>query len=203
MQQSNFASDLKKEQKLTVLLDAYYQKHLKHYDFERIHDMKRQMQGIDVILKHKTNGKTFFVDEKAQLDYINEELPTFAFELSYEKKGVLKKGWLFDTAKETQFYALVTAIYSDEPNIFTSCKITLVNREKLLGFLKTKNINIATLKNAVSKSASQNGKIKIEQLNHRTEGYLFLSRKNKAEKPTNLILKLEFLIEKGIAKRLI
>lgn len=203
MLQSNFASDLKKEQKLTVLLDAYYQKYLKHYDFERIHDMKRQMQGIDIILKHKTSGKTFFVDEKAQLDYINEELPTFAFELSYEKKGGLKKGWLFDTAKETQFYALVTAIYSDEPNIFTSCKITLVNREKLLGFLKTKNINIATLKDAVSKSASQNGKIKIEQLNHRTEGYLFLSRKNKAEKPTNLILKLEFLIENSIAKRLV
>lgn len=184
MQQSNFASDLKKEQKLTVLLDAYYQKHLKHYDFERIDDMKRQMQGIDIILKHKTSGKTFFVDEKAQLDYINEELPTFAFELSYKKKGVLKKGWLCNTAKATQFYALVTAIYSDEPNIFTSCKITLVNREKLLDFLKTKNINIDALKDAISKSDSQNGKIK-------------------AEKPTNLILKLDFLIENGITKRLV
>lgn len=203
MLQSNFASDQKKEQKLAVLLDASYQKHLKHYNFERIHDMKRQMLGIDIILKHKTNGKTFFVDEKAQLDYMNEELPTFAFELSYEKKGVLKKGWLFDTDKETQFYALVTAIYSDAPNIFTSCKITLVNRKKLLDFLKTKNINLNILKAAISKSVSENGKIKITQLNHRTEGYLFLSRINKAEKPTNLILKLDFLIENKIAKRLI
>lgn len=203
MLQSNFASDQKKEQKLAVLLDASYQKHLKHYDFERIHDMKRQMLGIDLILKHKINGKTFFVDEKAQLDYMNEELPTFAFELSYEKKGVLKKGWLFDTDKETQFYALVTAIYSDAPNIFTSCKITLVNRKKLLDFLKTKNINLNILKAAISKSVSENGKIKITQLNHRTEGYLFLSRINKAEKPTNLILKLDFLIENKIAKRLI
>ncbi len=202
MLQSNFASDLKKEQKLAVLLDAYYQKHVKHYDFERIHDMKRQMQGIDIILKHKTSGKSFFVDEKAQLDYINKDLPTFAFELSYEKKGILKKGWLFDTTKKTQFYALVTAIYSNEPHVFTSCKITLVNRGKLLDFLKTKNINLDILKDSISKSASQNGKIIIEQLNHRTEGCLFVSRRNKAEKPTNLILKLEFLIENGIAKRL-
>ena len=203
MLKSNFASDLKKEQKLTFLLDTYYQKHLKYYDFERIYDMKRQMQGIDIILMHKINGRTFFIDEKAQLDYINEELPTFAFEINYKKKGILKKGWLFDTNKKTQFYALVTAIYSDEPNKFTSCKITLVNREKLLDFLKIKNITIDTLKDSVLKSASLNGKIKIKQLNHKTEGYLFLSQKNKFEKPTNLILKLQFLIENGIAKRLL
>ncbi|WP_262493212.1 hypothetical protein [Maribacter antarcticus] len=33
---STFTADLKKEQQLTLLLDAYYDKHLKHYHFERI-----------------------------------------------------------------------------------------------------------------------------------------------------------------------
>ena len=79
----------------------------------------------------------------------------------------------------------------------------MVNREKLLHFLEAKNITLTTLKEAISKATSPNGKIKLEQLNYSTEGYLFLSRKNKAEKPTNLILKLDFLIKNKIAKRLI
>lgn len=197
---SNFSSDLEKEQKLSLLIDTYYQKYLKHYTFERIYDIKRQHKGIDVILKHKTSGKPFYLDEKAQLDYINETLPTFAFELNYEKKGVLKEGWLFDIHKETQFYALITSIYSDAPNEFTSCKITLVNREKLLAFLAVRNINRNTLKDSINRANNSTGKIKIHQLNHRTEGYLFLSKNNKAEKPTNLIFRLNFLIEHKIAK---
>ena len=100
---SKFKADLKKEQKLTPLLDSYYQEHLKHYSFERISQLKKQLQGIDVILKDKRSSKQFYVDEKAQLDYINESLPTFAFELFYQKNGVQKQGWLFDAAKKTHF----------------------------------------------------------------------------------------------------
>ena len=203
MLESNFASDLNKEKQLAILLDVYYQKHLKQYSFERVHDMKRQIQGIDIVLTRKTDDTVFFVDEKAQLDYINEALPTFSFELSYEKKGVLKEGWLYDTRKKTQFYALVTSIYSDAPNLFTSCKITLVNREKLLAFLATKNIHCHALKTTLAEADVEHGKIKLAGLNDKTEGYLFQSRKNKAEKPVNLILRLDFLIQHKIAKRLV
>ena len=129
---SKFKADLSKEKQLTPLLDFYYQKHLKHYRFERISHIKKQLEGIDLILKDNRSEKQFFVDEKAQLDYVNESLPTFAFELFYQKNGVQKQGWLFDTSKRTQFYALVTSIYSDEDDVFTSCNITFVNREKLI-----------------------------------------------------------------------
>ena len=84
---STFSSDLQKEQKLSVLLDSHYNTYLKQYDFERVKDMKQQLVGIDLILTHKSNGEKVLVDEKAQLDYVNENLPTFAFELGYQKKG--------------------------------------------------------------------------------------------------------------------
>lgn len=100
---SNFKADLSKEKQLTPLLDYYYQKHLKHYTFERVSQLKQQLQGIDLILKDRQSGKQFYLDEKAQMDYINESLPTFAFELFYQKDGVKKQGWLFDASKKNSF----------------------------------------------------------------------------------------------------
>lgn len=197
--QSNFKSDLEKERKLSVLLSTYYKKHLKHYDFIRVKDIKRQLAGIDLLLTHKSNGKVYSVDEKAQLDYVNEDLPTFAFEISYLKRGIQKKGWLFDTSKKTDFYALITGIFSDEPDTYTSCKITWVNRKKLIDFLKARNI----IPNTLEYYTKKQGKMEIEELNHRSEGYLYFSSTSKAEKPLNLILKLDFLIKQGIAKRLV
>jgi len=63
--QSNFERDLRKEQQLSELLDSIYQKHLKHYDFERFNVMKRQLQGIDLVLTHCKSLNEFLIDEKA------------------------------------------------------------------------------------------------------------------------------------------
>ncbi|WP_339657754.1 hypothetical protein [uncultured Maribacter sp.] len=200
---SKFTSDLRKEKKLSHLLDVYYKKKIIHYDTCRVHDMKSQMAGIDILFSHKQTKAVFNIDEKAQLDYINEDLPTFAFELGYYKVENYKEGWLFDKNKKTDFYSLATAIYEDEPNIFTSCKITLVNRKMLLGFLDKKAISQKVLKGYCDANIERHGKLKIKELNTRTEGYLYFSKNNKSEKPINLILKLDFLIEQGIAKRLV
>ena len=200
---STFTSDLKKEKKLSLLLDMYYEKHLTHYTTERIFDIKNQMAGIDIIFTHKHTKEKFYIDEKGQLDYINDDLPTFAFELLYCKNNTYKQGWLFDTNKKTDFYALATAIYEDEPSVFTSCKITLVNRKKLCRFLEERKITQASLKKYYRNTKELHGKLKMEELHHRNEGYLYFSTKNKIEKPINLILKLDFLIEQELAKRLI
>lgn len=200
---STFKFDLEKEQKLSVLLDSYYNKHLRNYDFERVQGLGRQIQGIDVIFRRKSDGREFFIDEKAQLDYVNEDLPTFAFELLYIKKDIVKKGWLFGSAKKTDFYSLVTAVYSDEPHKYTSCKITLVNRKKLISLLESRNLPKKSLERYVSDHFGHHAKLEIPQLNSRTEGYFYFSTQNKAEKPVNLILKLDFLIENGVARRLV
>lgn len=200
---STFKTDLQKEQHLTVLLDACYRKHLKFYDFERVQDKKRQFEGVDLIFTHRKTGLSYAVDEKAQLDYINEDLPTFAFELSYKKSGALKTGWFFDSAKKTKFYSLISGIYSDAPNTFTTCKITLVNRKKLLLFLEDKGINELLLNDYINSVEVKHGKLKLAELNPRTEGYIYISTKNKAEQPVNLVLQLHFLLENGLSKRLI
>ncbi|AEM70352.1 hypothetical protein Murru_1310 [Allomuricauda ruestringensis DSM 13258] len=200
---SKFKADLSKEKQLIPLLDSYYQKHLMHYCFERVFHLKKQMQGIDLILKDKHLEKQFLVDEKAQLDYVNESLPTFAFELFYQKNGIQKQGWLFDASKKTEFYALVTGIYSDEDGVFTSCNITFVNREKLIQHIEEVGLSQKHLEGIISKNQNIHGKLNLEQLNPKSEGYLFFSTKNKAEKPVNLILKLDYLIMIGVAKRLV
>lgn len=201
--ESNFNSDLKREQQLAPLVDNYYSTCLNQYTFKRVHDRKNQFAGIDVVFEHKTNGSSYAVDEKAQLDYINEDLPTFAFEISYIKGGIFKKGWLFNASKKTEFYSLITAIYADEPNVFTSCKITLVNRLKLIAFLENKKVTEKKLKTYIDSSNTIHGKLKLKELNDRTEGYLYVSSRNKAEKPINLILRLDFLLQNGLAKRLV
>ncbi|MDC6365181.1 MULTISPECIES: hypothetical protein [Flavobacteriaceae] len=201
---SNFLSDLAKEKQLSQLLDVYYNKHLKCYDFDRISSLKEQNLGIDIVLKHKNSKAIYFVDEKAQLDYINESLPTFAFELFYEKKGVQKQGWLFDDTKKTHFYALVTSIFSDVVHDeFTSCNITLVNRQKLIQHLASLGLTKTFFAALVEKRKDVHGKLELEKLSCRNEGYLYFSTKNKAEKPINLILRLNYLIEIGVAKRLV
>ena len=198
MKKSSFKSDLDREKSLASFLDNLYSNHLKQYSFSREHNISEQHKGVDVIFTRLKTEERFFVDEKAQLDYVNEDLPTFAFELFYEKKKIKKQGWLFDPNKKTQFYALVTAIYSDAPQIFTSCKITLVNRRLLLAHLKGLG-----LREDDFPIPEKHGKKAIEQLHPKKEGYLFYSRNNKAEKPLNLILKLDYLLDIGVAKRLV
>lgn len=200
---SSFQSDLHKEQALSKLLDKYYASCLKHYSFDRVHDKKLQMQGIDVMFVHKKSNRRFAVDEKAQLDYLNEDLPTFAFEISFEKDGKTKLGWLFDPLKATEFYALVTGIYSDSDNAYAYCKITMVNRQKLIGKLKEKGVDREFIEKKIKLNPPRHGKTTIEGLNEKREGYLFHSIKNKAEKPVNLVLRLDWLLDKKIAKRLV
>ncbi len=102
---SFFQRDLTKEKLLAPYLDAKYAE--LNLSFERVDNLKLQKKGVDLIYNH--NGKLFFIDEKAQLDYINKSLPTFIFELSYLKNGVEKMGWLLDKDKITTHYFLLLA----------------------------------------------------------------------------------------------
>lgn len=200
---SHFKADLSKEKKLTPLLDHYYKNRLKHYGFERISDLRLQKTGVDLVLTDFKNNTKYYVDEKAQLDYVNESLPTFAFELFYRKNGKIKEGWFLDHSKKTHFYALVTSIFSDEEDTFTSCNITFVNREKLIAHLSQKGLTQKFLKEISMVHKEVHGKMELEELHPKKEGYLFFSTQNKTEKPINLILKLEFLEKIGVAKRLV
>ncbi|MEM9648142.1 MAG: hypothetical protein AAF969_06650 [Bacteroidota bacterium] len=200
---SSFISDLSKERLLSQFLDPQYKKHLKQYSFKGVSDIKAQLKGVDLVLTHKQTAAIYHIDEKAQLDYLNENLPTFAFELFYEKGGEQKTGWFLDANKKTDFYSLITGIYADDKDRFTACNITLANREKLLGVLATRGLSPDKMVQLAESQPNYHGKMELESLNPYTEGYLFFSRKNKLEKPVNLILKLDWLCEIGAGKKLV
>ncbi|MEL6306210.1 MAG: hypothetical protein AAFQ20_15680, partial [Bacteroidota bacterium] len=193
---------LAKEQKLCKLLDRLYETHLKTYTTKRISDPAEQLSGTDVLFQHKYSKKYYRIDEKAQLDYLGKDLPTFAFELCYYKTDAMKKGWLFDSLKKTDFYALITNITLKNQD-YCSCCIRFVNRKKLVKWLEHLGLSEHSLNETAIAHKDFTGKVELKQLNMRHEGYLYCSGKRKAEKPVNLILYLDMLEHLGIAKRFI
>ncbi|MAZ28927.1 MAG: hypothetical protein CL868_17840 [Cytophagaceae bacterium] len=205
MNDSNFHTDLLNEKILASYLDDIYARHWHNtkYELERITDLDLQNKGVDLVLKGRSSR--FYVDEKAQLDYLNRSLPTFAFEISYLKNASWRTGWLFDKNKLTQIYFLITGIHVNGDNLnkgIKSAQITGVYRKRLWHFLQSVGLGREKI-NAMEKSIRNNtghGKIVIPQLDPRTEGYMYYSKENKAEQPINLVLKLDFLIDKKLAR---
>ena len=201
---TNFDKDLSKEKILAQYLDTIYAT-LK-YNGERVSDMDLQFKGVDIIIYYK--GKKYAIDEKAQLHYLNKDLPTFTFELSYlNKQKKLKKGWLFDEAKLTQFYFLVTGIYLNngttlsKPSDIKKVKIMSVNRRKLIEYLAKVNLTEEKLNqyDTYFRKSLLFGKNNIQELDEKKQGRLYFTA-HLSEKPMNLQLKLAFLTKIGIGK---
>ncbi len=200
---SYFRRDLNKEQLLGEYLDTVYSS--LNLNFERITDLNLQHRGVDLLFPKKEG---VYIDEKAQLDYLNKSLPTFTFELSYLKNGEQKLGWLLDDSKLTTHYFLVTGIYvEDEKDLtkgFKSCIITSVNRKKLLNYLESKGLSKERLleyDTDLRDFEDKTLKNEIKELHPKTEGLLYFSSQL-AEQPINLQLRLKHLIEVGVAKPL-
>lgn len=202
---SSFKSDLNQEAILSSYLDKIYK--TKGIDFDRISDSEMQHRGIDIVIKEKT--KEYFIDEKAQLHYINTDLPTFTFELSYLKNNVQKDGWLLDENKLTHYYFLITGIFlKKEKNELLSyediekVKITSVDRKKLRDHLDSMKLDKKTLLqyNLEFRKSKSYGKNTIAELNPNSEGLIYFTE-HLAEKPINLQLRLSYLIEIGVAKK--
>lgn len=198
-----FKEDLAKEKIASRYLDTIYSK--LNLQLERISDTKMQYEGIDLIHYHK--GITSNIDEKAQLHYPNKDLPTFTFELSYNKKGVLKKGWLCQHSKKTDFYFLVTGIFLKGDKLthhedIKTCKITSVNRKKLLSHLKNLGLTEAKLEfyDYELRKKKQFGKHVIEEIGAK-HGSLHFTE-HLSEQPINLKLRLDYLLRMKIAKRI-
>jgi len=202
---SDFKLDLNQEQILSKYLDNVYDN--KNIEYKRIFDLNIQYQGIDVIMT--IESIKYNIDEKAQLHYIGSDLPTFTFELSYLKNNLIKEGWLFDRHKLTQYYFLITGIFLKKGKSFLSTpddiekiKITSVNRQKLIAFLESKGLSKEKLFKYASdiRKNKKFGKNKLPELNEKTEGLIYYTN-HLSERPINLQLRLNFLLEKNLAKK--
>lgn len=150
---SNFNHDLNQEQILGRHLDKVYASQKRPGTLTRVSSPDYQNSGVDLIYSDENkNGRfSYYIDEKAQLTYLNKSLPTFAFELSYILGNEQKKGWLFDSRKITYYYFLITSIYlkqgvsklTHEDDI-AECTLTKVHRgnlQKMLSNTKVTNPN--------------------------------------------------------------
>lgn len=206
MEESNYQNDLSKEELLSKYLDGFYSKifNLSKYSVTRNHDLESQHRGIDLILSDGL--KKFYVDEKAQLDYLNSSLPTFAFEISYLKNNSWHKGWLFDNYKITNIYFLITSIFTSKGNDLKTgvqrIKITGIYRQKLISLLFSRGLNesyLYKIENQI-RDKGKHGRFPIKRLNPLNEGFIYFSKNNKNEQPINLVLRLDFLVKNFTGK---
>ncbi|MFB9056919.1 hypothetical protein ACFFU9_09210 [Mariniflexile ostreae] len=203
----DFKRDLKQEEILSRYLDNIYKS--KKLKFERICDINQQLQGIDIVIHH--HKETYFIDEKAQLHYLNKDLPTFTFELSYlNKNNQIKEGWLLDNHKLTQYYFLITGIFLkantktlSHINDIEKLKIISVNKHKLIKHLARRGVTQHKLQEYdydIRKTASF-GKNIVAELKEKDQGLLYYTA-HLSEKPINLQLRLDYLIRFRIAKKI-
>ena len=203
-QNDSFQKDLDNEAKFGNYLDRLYPqiKGLdKKFTFFRKNDLKSQYAGIDLILKDKESGEERYIDEKAQLYYLNKSLKTFTFEISYLKDGIWKKGWFYDEKKLTQTYFLFTCIETNSKNEFINCRFISINRKYLQEFLEEAGLTqekiFAYEKIFRDDKKKYNGDQVVFELDSSFATF-HCSFSNLKEEPINLKIKLNALLEHGL-----
>lgn len=82
-------------------------------EFKRNQIDSLQWKGIDVITTN-TDGEKSNIDEKSAAHYVNSDLRTFAFEVSFLNRGnSLNMGWLLNKELKTDYY-LLSWVYANE-----------------------------------------------------------------------------------------
>ena len=190
------------EDELSLFMDKYLYARLpgkeNYCSIKRVKDKKLQIQGIDVTIV-TIDGKPICIDEKAQIYYLNKNLPTFAFEvLSLSRQGD-RIGWLCDTALQTDFYLLIwpfgtaKTVASITFDQFTKADCLLISRKKLLNYLNELGLQPERLLTDARSIRTNrlSGKIDIPDI----PGIYYYCSNNLAEAPINLIINRSILEE--------
>lgn len=197
---NSFQADLLKESILAEFLDDKYKSQL-NWSTVRVADKLIQKLGVDFLLC--LDGIDIRVDEKAQLSYLNEQLPTFALEIDYLINGNEKEGWLFDSSKYTDFYAFVFCIcVNNKEKVLksvediVSCEVVFVNRLKLINELSKLGLTAAICKqNSLDLRAGNLVKLPCGSK------FNFHISRQLSEQPVNLVVTKTFL--EGIGKKFV
>lgn len=196
---SKWKRDINIENEIKKFMDEnFYKSETKN--FRRKEDNLSQKLGIDIIFDWE-DGTNLLVDEKAQTHYINKNLPTFAFEISYIMNGEKKEGWLIDENKCTEYYMLEWIFADEDENItkedITSIECLMISRDKVLEYLRDNGFDrsLLRLKDKISRTKNIYGH-SIEKTN--SSNFYFYLTNTLAERPFNVIIrknKLESLGE--------
>ena len=189
--------DSKAEQVVARFLDKHFYSRPDIKDFVRFTAKEDQLKGKDLRFSWLDN-QDMVVDEKAQIYYVNKNIPTFAFEIDFiRSKDLLTQGWLFDKDKETQYYLLIWITSKKEKNFMeediTQLECILIKREDLIVFLHSQGLDFEKVRE-ISKSIRIDGSDGRHMENNYDSCYFFFS-KRLAEMPVNIIIRKQKLKE--------
>lgn len=159
----------------------------------RFEEKEDQLKGKDILIKTSKTGR-IIVDEKAATHYINKDIPTFAFELSFCRyNGERVKGWLFDKSKETEYY-LVMWIEAETDKTWLlkakdikRIKAVLLNRQDLIDYLEQEGFDYDETKQKEQEILRKGQSGRLYKYDHRYVSYFYTTRLD--EKPINLVVK--------------
>lgn len=189
-------SDYKSEEAVAAFLNQYFYPQ-NVANLQRFTNLDYQYKGIDVQFDFK-DKLGLKVDEKAAAHYVNKGLPTFAFELNFiARNGQLQEGWFFDTQKETEYY-LLSWIWATKEKGFTVDDITkleviLIERKVIHTMLESYQLTdkeAYTIANSLRKNKQTGASFKDY-----SKPYYFFYTNYLSEKPINLIIKKNKLVE--------
>ncbi len=210
MTSSRRNDDMSAEAQLGIFLDTYLYKVFPKRELfskiERIRDKEEQLAGVDVKFTGN-NGIVYNVDEKAQLYYLNKDLPTFAFELQFMREGREVWGWLCNDRLKTDLYLLIWPFVKEDKDTpkgirweqFVKADCLLVQKKKILSMLEQEGLTRERMMQEAEQLRKDGltGKVSIAGV----KGiYYFVSDPRKySEAPINMIVSKERLL--AIAQR--
>lgn len=202
-------TDSNAEQELALFLDKYLYPHLSTYSqftYTRTKIREEQLKGVDVVASN--TRKSYYIDEKAQLYYINESLPTFAFEVDSMQKEAYRKGWLINEKLITDYYLLIwpyavhTDLYSIKCDDFTKLECLMILKSKLIHYLLNAEWDEQRL-TSLSRKLSESKYVGKYEINH-PNFYMYKSDASKySEVPTNLVIYRKTLRELADAEYIV
>lgn len=146
---STFTDDLRVEREISNFLDKYFYEIYFNGRYKRINDINLQHQGIDIQIQSKFDNSIINIDEKFASHYVNFDLKTFAFEMTYVMEDMVKEGWTFgEKYTNTEYYNIgyVTAnnIKSKEWKKITKrniekIELLIISKEKIQSYLYKRN----------------------------------------------------------------
>lgn len=202
MDKSLFDNDLRIEREIAKYLDVYLYRSPLFSKAIRTPNEADQKIGCDIILSSQEYGlESAIVDEKATIHYINQDISTFAFELSSKSKNSDERvpGWFLDDRKKTEAYVLIWPFVHqrDVRGRFDSMtcqdisgvRYLVVKRAKIRAYLSKRGFSKQVLLDKAAEIAYKglDGRFDIKSENEEFHFYYYSSLEY-AEKPVNLVI---------------
>lgn len=193
--------DSANEKLVAQFLDDYFYLPSLFEKVERVSDKQEQLKGKDIIVSSKRLSLVdAIIDEKDTAHYVNKDIPTFAFELSFMVGNMEVEGWLTDESKETEYYLLLYPFATLEEPVtkppqfkeVTKVRYILVRRQDVINLLKEAGFDRNALQRKAKEVRTTVGGYDDNQRNKAEDkakyGFYFMYTYFLNERPVNVVI---------------